>query len=831
MMTSTTSKEYGPTGRSAFLTFLAVLGLVSVYTYSSFHSQAAGRKIPPLAVSNYVPAPSNAADSTSRPVLNSAQSPVHSLTLPYYTVKGGWESILTLNNALDAPLTISLKLHSMDGGALSLPDQNLRPLQNVSLALSKLLTDVNGGNGFREGNVELTFQNENGMALGPQLTVEDSNKGLSFDMEPAMGQKSNRLEGLWWALDEEMNASVVLSNTQDQNLTVFMSVDVQGQQYSLEPLELNSHQTVLMNMNEVDKRLHLRSSQIDIGGLSLSHNGVVGALAAQGFVISNKRHFASNLHFVDPKAQKTSFLDGTGLPLAQPANHSAFPAGSFFRPLLSLRNTTSDIQTAKLTVQYTVGSGEFKSETLSTVTLKPHGVRSIDFAAVLKSLRGSIVEDAGVRVESSGEPGSVIGELVSIDDRRGCVDVPLLSVRLNEARSGAHPFAFTENEHFQTHLKNVGNKPTKALMKLLFEDGRDYALDLIKILPGQSVLVDLEALKEANKPDIHGHTFPADVRSGQVRWNQHGDQPIIGRLIEVSSADRTAANFSCGGPCSCPAVFDYAEPIPASISGSSGQSVGPLTAREWDHYEACPGLANVEEGPFAADATFFSTNANVASIDLYGSQGTLNDGGQATFTASWNTVVHNDLQNECAEGGCETFCNPVMGDEGTSFPVTVQCSVPTGETTEFSSWGDNFGCATCGVFMQRLTPTSTSFSGRMINERDPGGGGPDTCYFDGAIINGHPATPQTHVTGGGNWQVNADNFWGPDLVGWSTDSVNYYRSQGRAPCGTFFPQTMVISCATGEISYSTTFPKLELDIQPILVISRRAEAQSSRQWP
>lgn len=311
-------------------------------------------------------------------------------------------------------------------------------------------------------------------------------------------------------------------------------------------------------------------------------------------------------------------MDGTGLPLARPANAQAFPAGAFFTPTLLLRNTTDMPQTATVAVQYTMG-GQFKSETLPIVNLSPHDVRTVSFSTVLNSLRGKLVVDAGIRVESSGDHGAVIGQLVSLSDRGMCVAVPLVSVRLNEARSGAHPFNLAENYRSVLHLKNVGSRPTSAVVKILYEGG-DYALDLVKMLPGQSVAVDLQTLKDAHQPDIHGHAFPAELTAGQVTWIQHGDQTVIGRLVRASTSDGTAANFSCGGPCSCPAVFFYADPDPSNIEGESGDTRGALAVKEYDHYDACPGRENTIEGPFIADARFTSDDFAVADVDIYGSQ-------------------------------------------------------------------------------------------------------------------------------------------------------------------------------------------------------------------
>jgi len=206
---------------------------------------------------------------------NKAASPqseqVHILSLPYYITKEGWESTLTLNNTLRTPLSVSIKLYSLDGAPLSLPDQALRPHQNVSLRLSELLTQFDHSGRFKEGSIELSFQNEIGMALGPQLTIANLAKGLSIDIEPPMGHRSNKLEGIWWSLDDETDAQVILSNTKSQPLNVQMSIDWKGEQILVPPVLLRPRQTVVMDIAEILKSLDLSKKAIGSGGLSLSH--------------------------------------------------------------------------------------------------------------------------------------------------------------------------------------------------------------------------------------------------------------------------------------------------------------------------------------------------------------------------------------------------------------------------------------------------------------------------------------------------------------------------------------------------------------------------------
>jgi hypothetical protein len=82
---------------------------------------------------------------------------------------------------------------------------------------------------------------------------------------------------------------------------------------------------------------------------------------------------------------------------------------------------------------------------------------------------------------------------------------------------------------------------------------------------------------------------------------------------------------------------------------------------------------------------------------------------------------------------------------------------------------------------------------------------------------------------GGTWDVDISNVWGDDYVGWFGTAVSYYRLQGRAPCGTRFPQRMVIDCSTGNTTYIMA-NELAMSFDDTSVTSTRAGQTVSRSW-
>ena len=115
-------------------------------------------------------------------------------------------------------------------------------------------------------------------------------------------------------------------------------------------------------------------------------------------------------------------------------------------------------------------------------------------------------------------------------------------------------------------------------------------------------------------------------------------------------------------------------------------------------------------------------------------------------------------------------------------------------TEENTSW-DRF-YETYGLWNATLLPSSLDYDGQLVQEQNGNpseeGSGMDTCWFAQSMY-----APFDQITGG-EWPVaqgNPDpvghNQYGQDMVGYTPAAVAYYRSKGRAPCGTTFQQLMV----------------------------------------
>ena len=153
--------------------------------------------------------------------------------------------------------------------------------------------------------------------------------------------------------------------------------------------------------------------------------------------------------------------------------------------------------------------------------------------------------------------------------------------------------------------------------------------------------------------------------------------------------------------------------------------------------------------------------------------------------------------------------------------------LPQSETTAFQGWAKSISQATMGEWQQTIALQSVAYKGVTVQESNPGGGGPDTCWFSGSKY-----TPFNSITGG-TWTVKKGNIWGFDYVGYFQGPVTYYRAKGRAPCGTKFPQQMQIKYATGDPKFYNygTVNILGGKIGTKTVTSIRAGQSKTETWP
>jgi len=629
------------------------------------------------------------------------------MAFPYYTTQDNWEATLTLNNPTPNPLQAFITLYSLDGQPLVLPAQTVPAKKYLRLPLSNLISQARVNGHFKEGSLTVGFIGPmNG--IGAQLTVADLRNGYSFDMEPPMGFKSSRLEGVWWSQNDKTSGQVMLCNTTTQPLNVELNVDWQASALTAPAISLAAHQTTVVYLDKLLKDVHVNNEGIGQGGLSITHNGPAGALIAHGFIQSKTGRYVSNLDFIDPAGEMSSVLEARGLMLGYPASTTVFPAPSYFTPVLALRNASATAQTATVTMQYTA-SGNSQATQLPAVTLAPHEVKMVNFSPVLQVLGNTPVDDAGLKIESSGEAGTLIAQLTSINNGKMCVDAPLATVGPKAAGSGNHPFDLSGDRQAVVHLKNVGDKLTLALLRIVYDGGEfsdsgEFSPELIPIKPGQTVAIDIRQLRDSQGQDIHGHRLPANLMQGQVRWFQHGKPSVIGRLVASSESLGVASSYACGEYCCSPSFLSLdITPSWGGIDGEVGDTYS-FTATELAEIRCLLG-SEPPYGPYDVTqyVTFSSSDSSIVSVS--GANFDLIGTGDASISYSYSTYAETPTSSEpCSDGNCPDFaCVPDGGGLiGDTAPVTVQEPQPHHVRVIVDQAGYPSGCTNTPVYVRQI---------------------------------------------------------------------------------------------------------------------------------
>ena len=301
-----------------------------------------------------------------------------------------------------------------------------------------------------------------------------------------------------------------------------------------------------------------------------------------------------------------------------------------------IANISNEVSKAHLWVDYTLGGLPGRVD-LGQLSLAPGGFQNLDLAAEMLGLGvPGPVDDAGVDIEYSAAPGSVIARIVSFDRTQDfSFDVPMKDplAEMMGVNTGGYPWRLDGGYNTVVHLKNSTAKPVDAIMQIRYDEG-NYNPELIKLGPHQTVAVDIRRLRDAQQRDIRGGVMPRDVISGQVKWIEMEPGSLIGRAEVVNVGEGTASSFSCGGG-GCGASFSGSTFSPSPVAGAAGGS-GQAMAQEWDKDSN-----GTMYGPYdktGSPTTWTSSDTSVATVT--GGSVSFVSTGSCTINASWTATVY-----------------------------------------------------------------------------------------------------------------------------------------------------------------------------------------------
>jgi hypothetical protein len=302
-------------------------------------------------------------------------------------------------------------------------------------------------------------------------------------------------------------------------------------------------------------------------------------------------------------------------------------------------------------VPYTTADGDVRFVKIAGIRLVPGEAKAIQLDRTSEIDRiPSEVEIAGLEFEHAGAPGSVIMAAHSMSsDGNQVYRVPMWDPLAQRSPTGGYPWYVEGTSSTTVYIKNITRREQKYMAHLVYPGGT-YVFAQQTVKGGQTVEIDLRALRDNQVPDEVGRTIPLDVSRGQIKWSlkpvresstddSEERLALIGRSEQTDTVQGISSNYSCQSCCTDGFLFGEVSPNSAELE--FGDQV-QLTAYETS--QDCYGNIVTSEH----SANWSTSNTSVASVS--GGLVTANGTGNVSISARWFVTEHYSDPG-CIEGG------------------------------------------------------------------------------------------------------------------------------------------------------------------------------------
>ncbi|MGD0920504.1 MAG: hypothetical protein ABSA70_01925 [Terriglobia bacterium] len=618
------------------------------------------------------------------------------LDFPYYSLRDAFNSTLLLVGASPAPLDFIIAVRSASGRTVLSPSMTIASGEKLSVDLRMLLTELGAdvNDDFAEGSVSIYF-NGTIMPLAGQLTMSNPARSLVLESEmvdnsPGLGLLPSALNAVWWGLGGGREARIMVSNTSGDPVSADVYLDFQGERHESDPLAFAPHETKILSITHLLGQLKVSPAQAPEGGMSIIGRGSKAVLIAQGKITDPNTGFSTTLNFPDPKLQRASALHASGVPIGTPSKDSPFSGTGAFLPHVIVRNLTAAEQAVTITVEYPGEEGPAQAG-LPPLTVGPYS--TVDFS--LDSVMGELplpLPFCSIRIQYSGAPGSVIGEVSSIEAKGDLViDSRLANERDGWVGSGAHPWHLDEETESILFLTNMSEQSARIGFDMV-AGGVHYYLTRLKLKPHETRAIDLRKVRDEQKADLKGNKVPAGATDGSVVWIRLDHVPVMGRLVVLQRHRNMASNYDCY-ICDCPADYVGLDVFPSSWTILPEESA--LYDADAAFQEHCGGYGWWE---CVYPDSWTSLSPNVATIDE-GGIATGQTGGTATIKAIYGDIffTYDNYLMDCvwhlriisAGGTCKVFTFTVNISPSTVAPLNAGTPNTTTVTVQTNPYAPN----------------------------------------------------------------------------------------------------------------------------------------------
>ena len=593
--------------------------------------------------------------------------------IPYFTLRDGMSSTLTLNNLAASPTPVTVTIYNEQGKG-----QVLKPITLDPHAFKQIeLRDVIVGDDFSSGNIEIMF-NGISMAVTTQVSVSDPGKRISFESREAdmMDFESASFAGIM-SLPQAADGFLAVTNASKNQLTAQLTAGSLKKTIVLFPRE-----TDLVKLNE-DGEEHAPTATL----VTLQHNGLPGDIITTGFVLNLKDGYSSAFTMVDPGMLRSGKLAGAHLRAGQPDPSEGFPEGTRFRSPLLLANISPKPVTAHVSVDYTVedrggsegrggdaqkdssGAARHTFAKVKDLAIPPGAVQRVELSDFLGA---DHIAEAGVEIAHDGAPGAVIGQLTSVDQTGDySFEVPIKDPSDPGAMvESAYPWTIESGTNTVLHLKNTTEDSVSALVVFVFPGGGGYSPDRIVLEPHQSIAIDIQKLKDSKKPDVVKQIFPADEGHGLLFWHQETPYSMIGRAEQTNVKTGIASSFSCNTGCCTNYGFIGFSLSPSSLTGVVG---GSGSFQGYENYRNCQDVAYPNSTyplGYPVSGSWTTSNSTVATV----SSGNVSyvGGGTATVTGTFHEIEYYLDADVCRIDNVNSQYDPVDGQVTACVPASIR---------------------------------------------------------------------------------------------------------------------------------------------------------------
>ena len=441
------------------LLFLTVIGFaLSNSAYSQFQIKA-----------KYSETESKTSRASSAKIrLDDETQTPHTLVGGFYTTRNGFESKLMMNNKGPQPIEVSPTLYGENGAIMQMP---IITVERNSFITVNLRDWANfAGEEFRQGNIRL-FHRGKDLVLGCSILIIDESKSLIFENKLSeLGRfDSRRLESVWWIPGNDTDSTVVLTNTGDELLTVTATLTKNPHNSgSTQTFILLPHQIKVLNVREDFTQGNV-FAKAKVLSLSMTHDGTEESLLAWAMIKNESKGYSNIATFTNPTKAKSNQYHGAGLQLGSVGNDE-------LEPVVVLRNTTDAKVDVNVKVPYTKHDGSKGTFSINTVKLNPQEVHQVNMQ---KAANLENVKTAGIEIEYTGNPGSIVASAQSVSKSGTQVfrtllwDAPAL-----KSASSMYPFSIEGTSSTKAYIKNAGFKDETYASHITWGVDGEYVIRL-----------------------------------------------------------------------------------------------------------------------------------------------------------------------------------------------------------------------------------------------------------------------------------------------------------------------------------------------------------------